>query len=220
MGAWLGWKIKWLQANQPDVYQKTWKVLTASAYITYQLTGGFPVIDYSEASGSFLMDAKRQTWSSHMFELLGFDADKLPPLLTSSQVAGKVSREAALATGLLEGTPVAVGAGDMLCTLLAAGLTQTGRAVDITGTSSIMCIYTSQPVLDQRLMNLHHSMPGWVTFGICDSGGGSLKWVKDAFCQEEKERAALRGVHLTGCWMSRQSRRSRELKGCCSIPTC
>jgi sugar (pentulose or hexulose) kinase len=36
----LGWKIKWLQANQPDVYQKTWKVLTASAYITYQLTGG------------------------------------------------------------------------------------------------------------------------------------------------------------------------------------
>ena len=192
--AWLGWKIKWLQANQPDVYQNTWKVLTASAYITYQLTGGIPVIDYSEASGSFLMDARRRIWSNYMFELLGLDPDKLPPILPSSQVAGKVSREAALVTGLLEGTPVAVGAGDMLCTLLAAGLTQTGRAVDITGTSSIMCIFTSEPVLDRRLMNLHHSMPGWVTFGICDSAGGSLKWFKDTFCLEEKEMAARGGI--------------------------
>jgi len=48
-------------------------------------------------------------------------------------------------------------------------------------------------VLDQRLMNLHHCMPGWITFGISDSGGGSLKWFKDAFCQEEKEIAALSG---------------------------
>jgi xylulokinase len=192
--AWLGWKIKWLQANQPEVYQKTWKVLTASAYITYQLTGAAPVIDYSEASGSFLMDAKRLDWSPEMFHWMGLDPGMLPEILPSSQVAGKVSRQAALATGLLEGTPVAVGAGDMLCTLLAAGLTQTGRAVDITGTSSIMCIYTNEPVLDRRLMNLHHSMPGWVTFGICDSGGGSLKWFKDAFCQAEKEIAASSGV--------------------------
>ena len=192
--AWLGWKIKWLQANQPDVYQKTWKVLTASAYITYQLTGGIPVIDYSEASGSFLMDAKRLDWSQEMFDLMGLDTGMLPPIMPSSQVAGKVSRQAAQETGLLEGTPVAVGGGDMLCTLLAAGLTQTGRAVDITGTSSIMCIYADEPVLDRRLMNLHHSMPGWVTFGICDSGGGSLKWFKDAFCQAEKEIAAESGV--------------------------
>ncbi len=191
--AWLGWKIKWLQANQPEVYQKTWQVLTASAYMVYQLTGGIPVIDYSEASGSFLMDASQRTWSGRMFELMGLDRDKLPPLLPSSQVAGKVCREAALATGLVEGTPVAVGAGDMLCTLLAAGLTQPGRAVDITGTSSIMCIYASQPVLDRRLMNLHHSLPGWVTFGICDSGGGSLKWFKDTFCQAEQELAARSG---------------------------
>jgi xylulokinase len=57
-----------------------------------------------------------------------------------------------------------------------------------------MCIYADEPVLDRRLMNLHHSMPGWVTFGICDSGGGSLKWFKDAFCQAEKEIAAGSGV--------------------------
>jgi sugar (pentulose or hexulose) kinase len=94
--AWLGWKIKWLQANQPEVYQKTWKVLTASAYITYQLTGVEPVIDYSEASGSFLMDAKRLDWSTEMFDMLELDPGILPRILPSSQVAGKVSRQAGM----------------------------------------------------------------------------------------------------------------------------
>jgi xylulokinase len=38
-------------------------------------------------------------------------------------------------------------------------------------------------------MNLHHVMPGWIPFGITDSGGGSLKWFKDSFCQEEVAQA-------------------------------
>jgi xylulokinase len=192
--AWLGWKIKWVQRHQPEVYQKTWKFLDSTAYIVYQLTGGEPVIDYAEASGSFLMDAGQRQWSSVMFDLLGLAADKLPPIYPASQVAGQVSLEAARLTGLAVGTPVAVGTGDMLSTLLAAGLTAPRMAVDITGTSSIMCIYTSEPVMDRRLMNLHHSMPGWITFGIIDSGGGALKWFKDTFGQEEIQEAARTGI--------------------------
>jgi xylulokinase len=38
-------------------------------------------------------------------------------------------------------------------------------------------------------MNLHHVMPGWIPFGIIDSGGGSLKWFKDSFCQTEISQA-------------------------------
>ena len=192
--AWLGWKIKWVQHHQPEVYQKTWKFLDSTAYLVYQLTGGVPVIDYSEASGSFLMDAGQRQWSPVMFDLLGLAADKLPPIFSASQVAGLVSPEAARLTGLIAGTPVAVGTGDMLSTLLAAGLTAPGMAVDITGTSSIMSVYTPEPVMDRRLMNLHHSMPGWVTFGIIDSGGGALKWFKDTFAGEEIQEANRTGI--------------------------
>ena len=34
-------------------------------------------------------------------------------------------------------------------------------------------------------MNLHHGIDGWISFGILDSGGGSLRWFRDAFYQEE-----------------------------------
>ena len=34
---------------------------------------------------------------------------------------------------------------------------------------------------DRRLMNLHAAGPHWISFGILDSGGGSLRWWRDQF---------------------------------------
>ena len=47
--------------------------------------------------------------------------------------------------------------------------------------------------MDPRLMNLHHVMPGWVPFGITDSGGGALKWFKDKLCKAEMADAERSG---------------------------
>ena len=190
--AWLGFKIKWVQRHQPEVYADTWKFLTAGAYITYRLTG-VPTIDYAEASGSFLRDAHAKAWSPQVFKVLGIAPEKLPDIVACTDLVGGVTEEAARETGLLPGTPVAAGGADMMATLLAAGLTEVGRAVDITGTSAIMCIISEQPVMDPRLQNLHHGMPGWIPFGIVDTGGGALKWFRDAFCHEEVGQAEKSG---------------------------
>ena len=45
-------------------------------------------------------------------------------------------------------------------------------------------------------MNLHHAMPGWIPFGICEAGGGSLKWFKDELCAAEQATAAALGVDV------------------------
>ncbi len=182
--AWFGFKIKWVQVNEPDLYRRTWKFVVPKDYINFQLTG-VTAIDFSEASGSFLLDARREVWSEEMVACLGLDLDKLPPPYPSSRVIGQVTADAARATGLAQGTPVVAGGGDMLCALLAAGISQPGRACDITGTASHLSVYANAPVRDERLMNLHHVMPGWIPFGIIDSAGGALKWFKDTFCQEE-----------------------------------
>ncbi|MDH4138594.1 MAG: FGGY family carbohydrate kinase [Anaerolineae bacterium] len=189
---WLGFNIKWLQVHEPDLYEKTWKFVLSKDYINYRLTGDIAT-DWSEASGSFLMDAKTKTWSPELAGYLELDLDKLPDVRASSDAVGKITAEAADLTGLAEGTLVTVGAGDMLCMLLSSGLTEPGRASDITGTASIMAIYVEEPVLDPRLMNLHHALPGWIPFGISDSGGGALKWFKDELCQAETAEAERSG---------------------------
>lgn len=192
---WVGFKLKWIQVFQPEIYSKIWKVIVPKDYINYKLTGAV-VIDHSEASGAFLMDAKTKKWSNELIQLVGIDGEKLPEIHAAYEVIGKVTAEVANLTGLLEGTPVVAGGGDMLCMLLAAGITQPGRASDVTGTSSIMSVFTEEPVFDPRLMNLHHVMPGWIPFGIIDSGGGSLKWFKDSFCQREVAEAKQKNIEV------------------------
>lgn len=190
---WFGFKIKWLQVYQPEVYQKTWKFMLPKDFINFRLTGQVAT-DHSEASGAFLMDAATGDWSNTLVEQLGLDAAKLPDICPSDQVIGRVTPEAARLTGLAPGTPVVAGGGDMLLMLLAAGITREGCASDVTGTSSIASVFSKAPVVDDRLMNLHHVLPGWIPFGIIDSGGGSLKWFKDNFCRAEIAEAQQGGI--------------------------
>jgi xylulokinase len=189
---WVGFKIKWLQVHQPDLYRQTWKFVLPKDFINFKLTGAVAT-DYSEASGSFLMDAQTKTWSQELAAMIGIDIGKLPDIHPSSKVIGRVTAEAATLTGLAEGTPVVAGGGDMLCTLLAAGIIRPGCASDITGSSGLFSVYAEMPVLDPRLMNLHHVIPGWIPFGVTDSGGASLKWFRDSFCQSEIAEAQRTG---------------------------
>jgi xylulokinase len=181
---WFGFKIKWLKVHRPEIYRQAWKFILPKDFINFKLTNSVTT-DHSEASGSFLMDANTEDWSEELAQQVGVDINKLPQIHPAYGVIGQVTPEAAALTGLTEGTPVVAGGGDMLCMLLSAGITRPGRASDVTGTASIMSVFTEAPVFDERLMNLHHVMPGWIPFGIIDSGGGSLKWFRDSFCQAE-----------------------------------
>lgn len=105
--SWLGFKLRWIKEHQPDIYKKSWKFLTASAYINFRLTGNI-CIDYSEASGSYLMDQTCQ-WNSWLATQVGVDIEKLPEIRNSWEVLGGITEAAASATGLTPGTPVVVG---------------------------------------------------------------------------------------------------------------
>ena len=59
---WFGFKIKWVQVYEPQVYEKAWKFFLPKDYINFKLTGAVAT-DYTEASGSFLMDARTDDWS-------------------------------------------------------------------------------------------------------------------------------------------------------------
>jgi len=190
--AWTGFKMRWLKENLPDIYFRTDKFLSCNGYINYRLTDEF-YIDFSEASGSYLFDSASKNWSRDLCDVMGIEVNKLPQIVNSSQVIGKVTSEAASATGLVPGTPVIAGGGDMMCLLLGAGVATLGMACDIGGTACDVSVYTPKPMYDERLMHLHHVTPeGWISFGILDSG--AFKWFKDEFCGSQVNEAKLRGI--------------------------
>ena len=103
-------KIMWLKEHEPEIYQKASRSLQAKDYILFRLTGEFAT-DYSDASGTNALDLEHLCWSDEILEASGIRRSLLPELHNSTDIIGKVTKEAAKASGLCEGTPVICGGG-------------------------------------------------------------------------------------------------------------
>jgi xylulokinase len=178
--AFAAFKLMWIKRYQPEAYAAARTLLMPKDYINFRLTGA-RAIDLSEASCNYLLDVRTGSWSEEMVDLAGLDRTMLPPLKSASEVLATVSQEAARETGLLEGTPVIVGAGDYPVTLLGSGVVRAGMGSDVTGTSTLITLMTEEPVLDPAITNVQGVAGGWGAFTILDAGGDAMRWARRAF---------------------------------------
>jgi xylulokinase len=176
--AWVGFKMAWCRVEQPDLYERAKTFLVAKDFLNLRLCGEVAT-DPSEASGTFLVDAATGEWSPELVDALGLDVRLLPPIVGSASVVGRVLPEVSNATGIRSGTPVVTGGGDMLCQLLAVGLTRPGRLAEVAGTGSIVAAYGAEACPDPRVMSLRTVTGGWANFGIGDGAGSCLRWLAD-----------------------------------------
>ncbi len=188
--------LKWLLENERDVIDKAEYFMACKDYIRYKLTGE-AAMDYTDASVTGLMDLRRASWSDEILEVTGIPGRILPELKGSWDIGGEVTREASEETGLREGTPVAVGAGDICATALGAGAINPGQLTAIIGTAGIYELTVNRPLLDGRRTYsvAYHAVPGkWLLEAVQMTAGAALRWFKDEFCQEEVREAGESGV--------------------------
>lgn len=171
-------KLMWIKENAPDVYKNTYKMLNAKDYIIYKLTGRF-VTEPSDASSTCLMDLNTLKWSDKIIDIAGIDKYKMPDIISSVDVAGTVTKEAAALCGLMEGTPVVCGGGDGCCAAVGTGVVKEGIANCCLGTSSWISLATKTPIYDEAMttFNFAHIVPGYIMpCGTMQTGGGALSW--------------------------------------------
>ncbi|HEX4999924.1 MAG TPA: xylulokinase [Terriglobia bacterium] len=174
-------KLLWVRDNEPQQFQRIRKMLLPKDYVRFRLTGEF-ASDVSDASGTALFDVVHRSWSREMTSRLEIDASILPPALESPEVAGTISRAAAAATGLAEGTPVAAGAGDQAASAVGNGIVETGRVSCTIGTSGVVFAHTEAPAYDPagRVHTFCHAVPGaWHVMGVTQGAGLSLQWFRN-----------------------------------------
>ncbi len=180
-------KIMWIKDNEPEVYKKTHKFIHAKDYLVTRLTRKI-FTDYSDASGMNLLDIRALEWSEEILAAANIDRSKLPDIVESTEVVGKVTREAAGQCGLLEGTPVVIGGGDGACATCGAGVVSEGKAYIYLGTSTWMAVASTKPLIDpkRRTFTFCHFTRGlYFPAGTMQSGGGSFQWLKNTFCDSE-----------------------------------
>jgi xylulokinase len=126
-------KMLWLVRNRPEEIEGARAVLCANGFIVGRMTGEF---SFDETTAGLF-----QGWDGSFDPALPdlVPLDLLPEARPAMEVAGGVSRAAAEATRLPEGTPVVHGGIDAVGAALEAGIFGTGDGlVEMTGFSTVV----------------------------------------------------------------------------------
>jgi len=141
-------KILWLKNHEPKNYRRLATVLLPHDYLNFWLTGD-RVMEYGDASGTALLDVRKRKWSSAMLNAIDPGlAEKLPPLISSDQPAGRLQASTANALGLNPGVLVSAGGGDNMMGAIGTGNTSAGVITASFGTSGTIYACAAKPVVD------------------------------------------------------------------------
>jgi xylulokinase len=213
-------KIVWVRENEPDVYARAAQVLLPKDYIRYRLTGEYAT-EVSDASGTALLDVRNRHWSAEMLDALDIPHEWMPPVYESPEVSARISRGAAEATGLRDGTPVVGGGGDQAAGAVGSGIVRQGTVSVVLGTSGVVFAATESFLTEPqgRLHAFCHAVPGrWHLMGVMLSAAGSLRWYRDTFGGEEMARAAASGADVYDLLTEEASRAPAGSEGLLFLP--
>lgn len=190
-------KLMWIRENEPDIFEKTYKMLQVKDYIIYRMTGEF-VTDYSDASGTNALDLENLKWSEEILAAAGIDMDKLPRIHASTDIIGNLNPDAAKEMGLTTATMVVCGGGDGPCSALGAGCIKNDEMFLTFGTSAWIGGTTEKKFLDDDkiFFCFAHVIPGkYMPCGTMQSAGSSYSYVRNTFCQDVIQKAKEEGIN-------------------------
>lgn len=191
----LGPKLQWLARHEPDALARTKCILQSHAFIAHRLTGEAATDPSTAALCLPLFDLAARRWDPSACASVGVAPVQLPPIRRAHDILGHVTRAAAAATGLREGTPVVVGGGDFAAATLGAGVVSEGDACLMLGTAGNLLVPRKTPGTDPRLINSHHvGADLWLSLGGTLSGGAQ-EWLRHALARRASgEDTAVRGA--------------------------
>ena len=171
-------KILQMKREQPELYYRSVKFLQSKEFIAYRLTGEM-VTEPTDASGVLGMDLSTRQWDGALFHELGLDMGKMPDIVPSSSICGKVTPEASAVTGLRVGTPVVIGCGDLASAALGSGVDD--ETISLTLGTAGQLLATGAPgdgkKLAGRLFVFAHADPTRELYlGSVPAGGFALEW--------------------------------------------
>lgn len=168
-------KIAWLR--QADLAAKPVRFISIKEYVFRRLFGEY-VVDWSMASSTGLFDIRRRAWAPEALDAAGIDCSSLSVPVSPYQIFTRWSPDALARTGLPQGIPCVIGAGDGVLSSVGVGAVGRGIAAVNVGTSAACRYLISTPTIDpqERLWTYVLDEHVWVIGGIVSSGGIVYDW--------------------------------------------
>jgi len=196
---WMIGKILWVQRNEPEVWSRTAKIVQLHDYVLKAWGAGDFYDDPSDSGYYGLRNMAARDWDDELLEIAGVSREQLPTVTPSSTRIGGISAEAAAQSGLLEGTPLSIGAGDQNCAAVGAGVVEPGTALVSIGTAAAVAAFLDHSYLDPSRTNIviNHAIDGrWQLEGYQAAAGGVYRWFRDEVAAEERLEAEQLGCDV------------------------
>jgi xylulokinase len=189
--------LLWEKENRPDDFKRIKKALTIDGFINLKLTGKATGHYSGAAFYGVAYDLLKRDFNLDMLEKLGLSPSLFPELFRCEDIIGEVTREAASATGLAPGIPVAAGQVDCNAGWIGAGMTEEGDIQMNLGTCGNFGILTRDVNFPETMINFAYTTDSLNTYIIVPTtttGGQLIRYMRDNFYMAEKNMEINSGI--------------------------
>ena len=130
-------KLAWVKENEPEVFDKIYKVMLPGDYLAMKLSGVANTTVSGLSEGMF-WDFKEGHVADFLMQYYGFSNDLVADIVPTFSIQSTVCRAAAEELGLKEGTPISYRAGDQPNNALSLNVFNPGEIASTAGTSGVV----------------------------------------------------------------------------------
>ena len=177
-------KLKWVMENEPENFEKIYKIMLPGDYIAMKMTGRITTTA-SGLSEAILWDFKQQQIARFLLDRFGIPKEMLPDIVPTFGVQGQLTKTAAEELGLKKGIKIAYRAGDQPNNAFSLNVLNPGEIAATAGTSGVVYGIGEKPNYDpnSRVNTFVHvnDTPQSHRYGVllCVNGTGILNsWLK------------------------------------------
>ena len=185
--------LKWLKEKEPKLLRELGFIFNCKDWIRYKLTGE-AYLDYTDASTS-LLDIKNGVISQELLNLLGIEEFYrfFPEIKNSFECGGYITKEISKVTGILEGTPVAIGMLDVVASTLGSGAKSKNDICTILGSTCCNAVVTDSYKFTKDNSGFENFVEENTYINIIGAMAGTLNldWFIRNFYSEEQEKSIL-----------------------------
>ena len=130
-------KLAWVKENEPDIYNKVYKVMLPGDYLALRLSGTVNTTVSGLSEGMF-WDFKENRPAQFLLDYYGFDSSLISDIVPTFAMQAQVSAAAAAELGLVAGTPITYRGGDQPNNALSLNVLNPGEIAATAGTSGVV----------------------------------------------------------------------------------
>lgn len=187
----------WIQENEKEIWDNTYKYLQLSTYLNYKLTGEFRD-SVASTVGHIPFDYKTKKWDKGLkSEIFQIERDKLYDLIPPCEVLGYLTKETSEILGLKKGLPIIASGTDKSCEIIGSGcLDNSFGSVSMGSQATIQTTatkyYELKPIVSPPFPSIISN--GYNPEIILYRGFWMIKWFEDEFANKEVVQAKIKGV--------------------------